>query len=49
MIEDKKNLFTDKDKKRYQSHQKGFYPEESLYKKKEKITKYKKKYIQHLQ
>ena len=43
MIEDKKNLFTDKDKKRYQSHQKGFYPEESLYNKKEKITKYKKK------
>ena len=39
----KNKIFTDKDKKRYQSHQKGFYPSETIYKPKEKITSYKKK------
>ena len=38
----KNKIFTDKDKKRYQSHQKGFYPSETIYKPKEKITSYKK-------
>ena len=36
----KTNLFSEKDKKKYQSHQKGFYPSEETYKKKEKETSY---------
>ena len=37
------NLFTDLDKERYKSHQKGFYPEDNEYSKKTKVTSYKKK------
>ena len=40
MIKDKKNLFSEKDLKRFQSHEKGFYPSEANYKSKEKITSY---------
>ena len=36
-------VFTEKDKKKFKSHQKGFYPAESEYNPKEKITRYKKK------
>ena len=32
-------LFTDKDKKNYKSHEKGYYPPEKEYKTKSKITK----------
>ena len=39
MIRDKNKLFSEKDKKRYQSHQKGFYPDEDGYVQKSKITK----------
>ena len=37
------NLFINLDKKRYQSHQRGFYPEDNEYSKKTKVTSYKKK------
>ena len=43
MIKNKKNLFSEKDLKKFQSHEKGFYPSEEEYKSKEKITSYKKK------
>lgn len=36
-------LFTEKDKERYKSHQKGFYPKEDSYTQKTKVTSYKKK------
>ena len=36
----KNDLFTDRDKKRFKSHEKGFYPSEEIYKKKEKETNY---------
>ena len=39
----KNSIFTEKDKKRFKSHQKGFYPSEQTYKPKKKITKYEKK------
>ena len=39
----KNDLFTEIEKKRYKSHQKGFYPKDSEYSKKTKITSYKKK------
>ena len=39
----KNDLFTDREKKRFQSHEKGFYPSEEIYKKKEKETNYIKK------
>ena len=38
-----KNLFSEKDLKRFQSHEKGLYPSEENYESKEKITSYKKK------
>ena len=38
----KNSIFTEKDKKRFKSHQKGFYPSEQTYKPKKKITKYEK-------
>lgn len=40
---DKLDLFTEKEKKNFKSHQKGFYPSEETYKKKNKLTSYKKK------
>ena len=43
MTNKQNKVFTEKDKKRFKSHQKGYYPAESEYKLKEKITKYKKK------
>jgi len=41
--DNRNNLFTERDKERYQSHQKGFYPSENEYSKKSKVTSYKKK------
>jgi radical SAM protein with 4Fe4S-binding SPASM domain len=38
-----KKLFTDRDLDRYKTHEKGYYPPESTYEPKSKITKYKKK------
>ncbi len=43
MIEDKNKLFSEKDKRKYQSHEKNYYPTEDNYKIKEKVTNYKKK------
>lgn len=43
MFKDNNNLFSEKDKLTFRSHQKGFYPDEDGYLKKSKITKYKKK------
>ncbi len=43
MSEKLKKLFTDRDLERYKTHEKGYYPPETSYKPKSKITKYKKK------
>ena len=43
MSEKLKKLFTNRDLDRYKTHEKGYYPPESTYKPKSKITKYKKK------
>ena len=43
---DKLDLFTEKEEK-FKSHQKGFYPSEETYKKKNKLTSYKKKSTLH--
>lgn len=41
-MEIKNNLFSQKDQERYKSYQKSFYPNEEIYKKKSKVTSYKK-------
>jgi len=43
MTEELNKLFTKKDLERYKSHEKGYYPPESNYNIKEKVTKYSKK------
>tara|TARA_B100000700_G_C15023901_1_gene847151 strand:- start:1070 stop:2599 length:1530 start_codon:yes stop_codon:yes gene_type:complete len=43
MVNNKNNLFTEKEVKKFKSHEKGYYPPEKEYAIKSKVTKYKKK------
>tara|TARA_B100001540_G_C15776139_1_gene628753 strand:+ start:262 stop:1791 length:1530 start_codon:yes stop_codon:yes gene_type:complete len=43
MVNNKNNLFTEKEIKKFKSHEKGYYPPEKEYAIKSKVTKYKKK------
>lgn len=43
MVNNKNNLFTEKEIKKFKSHEKGYYPSEKEYAIKSKVTKYKKK------